>query len=127
MDIQQIIRQSQQENFDRRSQTQMTLGKLIKRLKELPKDLLVEGLECPHSYRGYYSDFALERRSEKIKAKKLLRICKESMGQVFEGYKGGDFIMYAHTPVWIADYGDCGVKLMEITDEGKVITQEDTY
>ena len=36
------------------------------------------------------------------------------MGQVFEGYKGGDFMMGALTPLWVAAYGNCGNKLLAI-------------
>jgi hypothetical protein len=46
------------------------------------------------------------------------------MGQVFGGYKGGDFVMGALTPVWVADYGCCGMKIMALHAGGKIETAE---
>ena len=47
------------------------------------------------------------------------------MGQVFCGYKGGDFVMGALTPVWVSEYGCCGPKLMALHVGGEVETAED--
>jgi hypothetical protein len=110
-----------------RSQTQMTLGGLIARLEQMPADTQVEGVDHPHSYRGYYSDLAFEPREQRMNAGDLLTACKGAMGQVFEGYKGGDFVMGALTPVWIADYGCCGEKLIAIRDDGTLDTAQDEY
>lgn len=110
-----------------RSETQMTLGKLIARLEEMAADTLIDGMCREHSYRGYYSDLAFEIVPEKVKASDLLATCRSAMGQVFVGYKGGDFVMGALTPVWIADYGCCGKKLMAIRDDGSLETAEDTF
>lgn len=110
-----------------RSETQMTLGKLIARLEEMPADTLIDGMCDEHSYRGYYSDLAFELCGTKVKASDLLATCRNAMGQVFEGYKGGDFVMGALTPVWIAPYGCCGKKLMAIRDDGSLETAEDTF
>jgi hypothetical protein len=43
---------------------------------------------------------------------------------VFMGYKGGDFVMGALTPVWVANYGSCGQKLMAIRPDGTLETAE---
>ena len=40
-------------------------------------------------------------------------------------YKGGNYTMFEDTPLWVAEYGCFGRKLMDITDEGAVITAED--
>lgn len=111
-----------------RAATQMTLGKLIERLEAMPADMLVDGIEAPHSYRGYYHDLAFEKCANKVKAGDLLAVCRGAMGEVFEGYKGGEYVMGALTPLWIADYGCCGKKLIGIGDDGALVTAEDdTY
>jgi hypothetical protein len=110
-----------------RAQTQMTLGKLIERLEAMPADTLIDGLHDEHSYRGYYSDLAFTPCAERVSAGALLALCCGAMGQVYEGYKGGDFVMGARTPVWIANYGDCGRKLMAIRDDGTLETAGDTF
>ena len=108
-----------------RAETQMTLGKLIEALKSMPEGVEVANLKSAHSYRGYYCDLAFERHDGTRPTKELLRECKEAMGQVFEGYKGGDFMMGANTPVWVAKYGSLGEKLMGIYANGEIETAED--
>lgn len=108
-----------------RSETQMTLGELIDRLESMPEDATIEGIGEPHSYRGYYSDVALERTEGRIPAKVALIICQGAVGKIFMGYKGGEFTMCHDTPVWIANYGDCGEKLMAIRDDGTLELAED--
>ena len=94
-------------------------------LEAMPEGAMVANLESPHSYRGYYSDLAFEKDDGLRSVKELLDSCKSCMGQVFEGYKGGDFVMGALTPVWIAEYGCCGVKIMGIREGGEIETAED--
>lgn len=107
-----------------RSTAQMTLGKLIDELGELPPKTLVE-LSSPHSYRGYYEDLAFSY-GEKTTAKKALQLCHNAMGQIFVGYKGGDFQMGRNTPVWVAFHGQLGQKIMSIKDNGELVLCEDT-
>lgn len=108
-----------------RAETQITLGKLIEALEAMPADAQVANLDNEHSYRGYYEDLAFERLDGTRPASELLADCKAAMGQVFQGYKGGDFVMGALTPVWVANYGCCGAKLMAIYAGGEVETAED--
>lgn len=108
-----------------RSETQMTLGKMISRLKEMPKDMQIQSISNPHSYRGYYSDLAFEPCSNTVTVEKLLSDCYSSMGQVFEGYKGGDYMMGSTTPVWISHYGSCGSKIISILDDGSIETKDE--
>ena len=111
-----------------RSASQMTLGELIERLEAMPPLSMIDKLESPHSYRGYYSDLAFERGEEKMMVTELLVIAKECMGKEFVGYKGGEFLMGQSTPVWISNYGTAsGVKLMEIVDDGTIITVDEVY
>ena len=103
-----------------RSETQMTLGKMIETLENLPDDLLIMGFTEPQSYRGYYDDLSFEPQGERITVADALVMCRGAMGQVFEGYKGGDYMMGASTPVWIADYGCSGQRIMTIRPDGTV-------
>jgi hypothetical protein len=107
-----------------RADTQMTLGKLIERLESLPAETMLEGICKPHSYRGYYSDLAFER-GDKVTAAKALETCRGCMGEVFQGYKGGDFQMGRNTPVWLASHGRCGLKIMDILEDGTLELKED--
>lgn len=108
-----------------RSETQMTLGKLISALEAMKPDDEVDRLESPHSYRGYYCDLAFERGKGKMPVRELLKECRAAMGQVFTGYKGGDYVMGALTPIWIAKYGECGNKIVLISSDGKIETAPD--
>lgn len=108
-----------------RAETQLTLGKLIEVLEAMPSDTQVANLCDPDSYRGYYSDLYFKRQDGTRPAIELLADCKAAMGKVFTGYKGGDYVMGALTPLWIATYGCCGQKLMAVHPGGDVETAED--
>ena len=108
-----------------RAETQMTLGKMIGFLESLPVGARVANLCKAHSYRGYYCDLAFEVGDGDRLATDLLADCKAAMGKVFLGYKGGDFVMGELTPVWVASYGSCGVKLMALNLDGTIETAED--
>lgn len=108
-----------------RAETQMTLGRLIDALEGMPKGAKVAALNSAHSYRGYYNDLAFEVNEGTRPAADLLKECKAAMGQVFCGYKGGDYEMGALTPVWLASYGCSGVKLMALHAGGEIETAED--
>lgn len=106
-----------------RSRTQMTLGKMIEDLEKLPPDAEVVNLHDPHSYRGYYRDLAFELGVGTRPASALLEDCRKSLGQFYDGYKGGEFLMHVRTPVWVARWGHCGERLMGISPF--VTSQED--
>ncbi len=111
-----------------RAEKQMTLGKLIAVLEEMPPDVQVQALCCPHSYRGYYEDLAFTRSlGSWMSASTLLSMCKEIMGAVLEGYKGGDFVMGALTPVWLACYGETGDRLLELKEDGTLVYGSEDY
>ena len=105
-----------------RAKTQMTLGQLIAALEATPSGDEVENLCELHSYRGYYSDLAFERGEGSRPASDLLAECREAMGRTFEGYKGGDYMMGENTPLWVADYGCCGNRIMALNPDGKFET-----
>ena len=108
-----------------RAESQMTLGRMIKRLEELPEDLEIVGFGKLGSYRGYYSDLAFEPDTEPKTVKQLLRECKSAMGKVFIGYKGGEYVMGELTPLWVANYGCCGERLVAINDDGTIEIEEE--
>lgn len=109
-----------------RAEDQMTLGKLIDELFVMDPTKEVHAIKEPHSYRGYYVDLAFETESgETMPAIKALEIAKSCMGEVFEGYKGGDYQMGRNTPVWSANYGCCGLKIMGFDESGNLILEDD--
>jgi hypothetical protein len=124
--IQAIFEADSRERMNQRATTQMTLGKLIDRLKEMdPYAVIQTGLTNPHSYRGYYSDLAFEQGPPSTTVAYVLALCQSAMGEVFTGYKGGDFQMGRNTPVWVANYGSCGMKLMTVNDDGSLMLEND--
>lgn len=109
-----------------RSQTQLTLGKLIEALEAMPPGATVANLADPDSYRGYYCDLAFARSDGTRPAADLLRDCRAAMGEVFTGYKGGDYTMGARTPLWVSDYGTAsGLRLMTVRADGTIETEKE--
>jgi hypothetical protein len=96
----------------RRAATQMTLGALIKALESVDPDRKIAGLGSPMSYRGYYCDLAFRPSAESVPIAEALKVTRSCMGRVFEGYKGGDYQMGEQTPIWSADYGSSGPRIM---------------
>lgn len=116
MDIQAMIKGMSQQWQEERAESQMTLGRLIDFLKTQPADKKIAGFGEANSYRGYHSDLAFEPSLEEQTVSKFLEYCKSAMGEVFEGYKGGEFVMGRNTPLWIAFYGECGPRLIEVSE-----------
>lgn len=109
-----------------RSRTQLTLGQLIESLRKMPPDTKISpALTRPHSYRGYYSDlsFMAKEEGEATTAAELLEKCEVALGATFCGYKGGDYFMGPESPLWIAEYGCCGERIMSIGQDGKIETK----
>ncbi len=89
----------------------VTLGRLIKELKKIDADQIIEfGFYHPHSYRGYYDELAFEPKKN-VTAGSMLACAESAVGKVYSGYKGGDYTMTELTDCWIANYGRCGVGL----------------
>jgi hypothetical protein len=87
----------------------------------------LEGFGKAHSYRGYYSDLAFEKLDRKITVGEALKMIKECMGEIFQGYKGGDYMMGRNTPVWLSEYGTTGMKIVDILDDGTFDLIEDEF
>ncbi len=86
----------------------MKLGELIKTLEKAPPEKIVpHGFGTPDSYRGYYEQLAFEPRKN-VTVGEMLAYAKSALGQTFQGYKGGEYLMTEWTDVWIAEYGDTG-------------------
>lgn len=104
-----------------RSLSQMTLGNLIKELEKHQEDKMIKNAVNLHSYRGYYCDLAIQPAEGERLVRDLIKDLKESLGNTFTGYKGGDFYMNEHTPMWLANYGNTGLKIVGII-EGDVLS-----
>jgi hypothetical protein len=94
---------------------QMTLGAFIAALEPLPQDRCVcfdfaqLAPTALDSYRGYYDHLALGFEEQALPTvAALLADAKNAMGRTFVGYKGGEFVMNEHTPMWAANYGRSG-------------------
>jgi hypothetical protein len=110
-----------------RAETQMTLGKLIAVLESMPPDSMVPNLNDAHSYRGYYCDLAFTLDDGTRTASSLLVECRAAMGEVFGGYKGGEFVMGALTPLWVSHYGvSSGTRIVGLTPNGELLTEQES-
>lgn len=87
---------------------------LIEWLKSQDQDLIVkDGFGSPHSDRGAYEELAFDPAPE-ASIGEMLKHAKSAVGKSFQGWKGGDFEMNEHTPVYIGEYGDCGEGITNI-------------
>ena len=125
IDLQALINGMGQKWQEERAASQMTLGDLIAALSVMDNTAVVPNISNAHSYRGYYIDIAFEPNGGTRPAKELLAECRDAMGAVFGGYKGGDYVMGALTPVWVSHYGTIGLKLISISPDGKMETAKD--
>lgn len=129
MNIQDVFNNWSEEERKKRSRTQMTLGKMIEALENFDGGY-VGAIERPHSYRGYYSDLAFECIPDGVmEIDDALAMCRSCVGEIYTGYKGGKYMMDLDTPVWIAEYGSCGMKIvgLDADDEGMWLLEEDTF
>ena len=95
-----------------RSLRQMTLGKFIVLLEQINTDEEITGLGELDSYRGYYCDLAFSPKLEIRTIGEVLGNCRNALGGTYTGYKGGDFVMNEHTPLWISPYGSSTGKML---------------
>lgn len=122
-------------NDDARRSGVMTLGALSGMLRLLPGDMPIalEGGGHPgavDSYRGYYERLAFEPTNEPTTVAYVLTVLDEADGETFEGYKGGDYTMGAHTFLHVAHYGDCGPQVVGLrveADRAVLETKEEEF
>jgi hypothetical protein len=106
-----------------RSRYHLTLGQLIEKLEGVNSGWSVKfsSGKAPgdaDSYRGYYSDLSFEPTDRDVLVGDLLDRAKNALGRTFTGYKGGDFLMEAETPLWTAPYGSCGLAIVGFETDG---------
>lgn len=83
----------------------MTLEQLIDELEKYDLNIVVKhGFTNPHSYRGYYDQLAFEPASN-VSVGFMLSCAESALGAIFEGWKGGDYMMDEDTPCWLAQEG----------------------
>lgn len=110
--IRSMVKKSRLKEFN--NSPQITVSQLVQQVKEFPSNAKVRfdfgGVPYGfHSYRGFYDELAVGWVSDSktnLTIEDFLVLLKQCMGTSFTGYKGGDFIMYADTPVWASLYGD---------------------
>ena len=59
-----------------------------------------------HSYRGSYDHLAISYSPFQLSLETFLAELKGAVGQVFTGWKGGQFVMDENTPIWVDMPGD---------------------
>lgn len=106
---------------------QLTLGELILKLEAIQNkeaslifDFGCFFPTCVDSWRGDYEELALNYQESgvQLKAGEFLTVLKSAIGHTFQGYKGGDFTMNRHTPLWVANDGDSGnTAVIDILDK----------
>lgn len=111
------------------SSPQLTLGELLALLKDIPTEwgsdrepVTIDfdfGTAYPtgfSSWRGSYSEIAINYALSGYDAeqfahtdlKDFINWLEDAIGSTYTGWKGGDFIMTADTPVWVANDGNVG-------------------
>jgi len=111
------------------SPKQMTLGELIAALRRKDSDARVTfgfGGYVPcgiDSYRGYYEDLAIKYEQKYgITVAEVLKMLEGAIGDVFTGYKGGEYLMNDDTAVWVANYGcSHGVAIVDVVEKNHVV------
>jgi hypothetical protein len=90
----------------------MTLRELIKTLSETDPALTVRhGWDCAFSYRGDYSQLAV-RQAENVPVTRMARVLLDSVDQIMQGYKGGDYRMHEYVDVYLVeDRSSCGEQI----------------
>ncbi|MFT9381111.1 hypothetical protein [Gluconobacter sp. P5B12] len=91
----------------------MTLSELIDFLEKQDQSKVIAsgwGEGSAHSYRGYYECIAFTPKVN-VTIAEMLAEANSAIGQTFEGYKGGNFVMGPHTDCYLAEYGSCGSEL----------------
>lgn len=100
----------------KQSAQNMRLGDLIKSLETRPEDSWLRFDFCGispidvDSYRGFYEDLALVpsefNQSSDVTVGSFLPTLKRAVGETFEGWKGGDYVMDEKTLLWVAQRGN---------------------
>lgn len=108
----------------------MKLGDLIETLEALPADAPIRFRDgtIPNglvSWRGSYDELTIDSgiAGKTDTVGKLLQDARAADGKTFHGYKGGEYAMNLHTPVWADPWGEsnCMVPSVFAIDRGIVV------
>ena len=74
------------------------------------------------SYRGYYQYLSIVPSTSRTTVSEVLEKARNCIGKVFEGYKGGDFLMTEDTFIWCSDwrYSD-GLLLVDVSEKDSYV------
>lgn len=105
----------------------LSLGILLEKIKQCDSDKPVKFKgyrdgSFPNeydSYRGYYRLIAIEPGKELVKVSEFVEMTKDSIGNTYTGYKGGEYTMNQNTPVWVSDWGTASGMGITGVDEAK--------
>ena len=113
--------------LDERKRDHMNIGELIKALDACHPTAIVSivsPLPCVPalefcSYRGYYDRLCIMpvEGHDGPTAGALSAALREAMGQVFVGWKGGEYVYHADTLVHCAREGSTGPEVVGVTSE----------
>ncbi len=127
------VRAARKDSFDRSDQ--LTLGEIISKCEAI----LAKGYKCSDdsepevvfdfeymgptgidSWRGIYAELSLWFEADaRMPLSKFITLLKNAVGETYTGYKGGEYTMSRHTPVWVANYGNSGnTAVIEVVDAG---------
>ena len=80
------------------------------------------------SWRGIYAELALnfvgtgrsgDSNEKEMTVTAFQQMLKDCIGKEFTGWKGGEYVMSKHTPVWVANAGNSGnTAVIDIIDDG---------
>ena len=88
---------------------ELDLREVIERLRGLPEDARVQGLDgILHSDRGWYDRSATAPSTEVWDAHTLATVLEDQIGKEIYGWKGGEYYVDAFKPVYVAEYGTTG-------------------
>jgi hypothetical protein len=122
----------------------MTLAALIDALSKARGDVPVYYDFCRafptkvDSWRGAYSELALSfethgynqdgEERQPLTARALLGELTSAIGETYEGYKGGSYVMDPGTAVWVDNWGECTLtSISGVRDEGSSVVIETRY
>lgn len=83
----------------------MTLIEIVERLKkEDPNRAVPLGWDEAMSWRGDYYQLAVNP-AKSVTVGAMIKVLEDAVGETFEGYKGGEFVMGKYTDVYLDQYG----------------------
>ncbi len=109
---------------------QLSLRETISLLSITPDDAPAQiewggelwGFEGVGSYRGYYSDLALEPAKGESNVRAIRQALENAIGETYGGYKGGEYTMGPTTPLWVSYHGTTGAMVTGVIErDGTVI------